>query len=269
MGGLSIQVGSDDAGQFLEIQPSTAIDGTGEFISLSPDGQADISPVEPGEADRQISAPFRLSTSSHANETRYLTIEHNLVEPLFGVDTNRIIQRPWLRLQPAFGDDALAADAMPVVLAIVIFDVDGSATIGVRDDRLPYRQRMVGGRVDELQFRHDVASSDTAGESQAAKIAAGTSGGLRIIVSDSTDSVVFDANGEERFSSLEIQAEDVRVSGDLHSQGDLRVRGASSLRKVQVDSLHVTGNVTMEGNLNVAGAVNDRNINDRNISEMG
>src|SRR5512134_240005 len=48
--GLEVSVTA--GGGEVEVQPGVAVDGRGELIALSGSGQADISLVEPGEADR-------------------------------------------------------------------------------------------------------------------------------------------------------------------------------------------------------------------------
>src|SRR5262245_479666 len=71
--GLEVHVTPD--GQQLEVQPGVAVDGAGELIALAAAGRAEISVVAPGEPERQIAAPFRLSTAGHTGQLCYLTIQ--------------------------------------------------------------------------------------------------------------------------------------------------------------------------------------------------
>jgi hypothetical protein len=260
-GGLAVGVSVNDDGKAaVEVQPGVAVDGNGELIVLSADGQADISPNEPGEED-SIGPRFLLGTQEHAGQTRYLTIQ--FAERLLfneGV-AGKLEQTPWLRLQPVDGDGAFVDDGVAIVLAIVEVDVNGSPTVRVRAPDL-HGRRLIGASAGSLRIRGAIDDNGTADHATTAEMAALENGGLRMTVAATTDRIELGHAGGGNFAELEVDADSasfagaLTVHGALHSQEDLQVEGNTLLQgNVGIGStepearLHIQGgtDTTLEG----------------------
>src|SRR4029450_3889075 len=73
--GSGLEVSMRNAGTQVEIQPGVAVNGNGELIALSAEGQADVGVDRPDEAGQKIDPPFRLSTAGRESGTHYLCIQ--------------------------------------------------------------------------------------------------------------------------------------------------------------------------------------------------
>ena len=251
-GGLAVGVTVE--GNAVEVQPGVAVDGRGELITLSADGQADISLAAPGEPDRQIVSPFRLGTDGHAGQTRYLTIQFAERLRLAQGAGGKLEQTPWLRLQPVSGDGAFVDDGLAIVLAIVEVDAGGSASVRVRDPALPHGRRLMGNFTAELRIRRAADNAGQAGQDLAAAIAADPAGGLRVVVAEATDAVRFSRAGGDAFATFAVQADATQVHGSLSIQGNQQ-----NLGELQVAGLTRLGGGTLtveaaEGNVGIGTA---------------
>jgi hypothetical protein len=263
-GGLEVNVTSD--GQAVEVQPGVAVDENGRLIVLSPDGKADVSLSEPGEADRQIDSPFRLDTV--AGETTldvYLTIQFaerlRLAEGVGG----KLEQTPWLRLQPVAGAGAFVDDGSAIILAIVTVDADGVATLREQDPALPQERELMGSFTSELRIRRAVTTAGQVGQTLSANIGAETEGGLRVSVQEATDAVRFNRTGGDAFASFEVQADVTQLRGSLNVRGDQENQG--SLRVTGVTDL--AGDVRAAANLQVTGTIDASDIRQNGVPIVG
>ena len=250
--GLAVRVTDDGAG--VEVQPGVAVDSVGELITLALEGQADISPTQPGEAGQQISAPFRLSTAGLAGQTRYLTIQ--FAERLrFGEGSGgKQEQTPWLRLELT---NAYSHDGSSIILAIVVVDSAGGVVVHAYDNTLPYRRRLVSSVVEALHLRRATSITGHIQESTAARIAPIVDGGLQITVPEMSDRMLLSHMEGNNFSTLEVRADnlyalgDLQVQGVLHVQTDIQAQGDLRVNK----ALRVTGATTLLGNVSIGTAV--------------
>lgn len=236
--GLAVSVAAGG----VEVQPGVAVDGVGELITLALEGQADISPTQPGEAGQQISAPFRLSTAGLTDTRRYLTIQ--FAERLrFGEGSGgKQEQTPWLRLQPT---NAYLNDGSSIILAIVVIDGAGRVVIHAHDNTLPYRRRLISSVGEALHLRRAMSTTEHIQESSAARIAPSINGGLQISVPDTGDKMLLSHAEGGNFSTLEVRADNLYTLGHLQIQGDLSVNKA----------LRVTGTTTLMDNVSIGTAV--------------
>jgi hypothetical protein len=252
-GGLAI--GVTDNGSAVEVQPGVAVDGMGELIALSPDGQADISLSAPGEEDRRIGPPFLLSTDGLADQTRYLTIQFAERLRLGQGAGGKLEQTPWLRLQPVAGDGEFVNDGLAIVLAVVQVDGTGVATVRARDPVLPHGRRLMGDFTSELRIRRATQTVGQVGQDLAAVIGTTAGGGLRIGVAEATDTVHIGRINGDAFAAFTVKADATQLSGSLSVQGDQQNQG----------NLLVVGEIRAEANFRVAG---DASV-DANLSVTG
>jgi hypothetical protein len=220
--GLEVSVTA--GGGEVEVQPGVAVDGRGELIALSGSGQADISLVEPGEADRQISAPFRLSIAGLAGQVRYLTIEYaqrlRLTEGVGG----QLEQTPWLRLQAVEGENAYVDDGSAIILAVVEIDAGGAVIIKANAVELPHSRRILASTAEALHLRRSTVTGGKVGEQMSARLTA-WDGGLRVTVPAADDNIIFQRQDDGHFAKLVFRSEQSEINGHLQVQGNLEVNG--------------------------------------------
>jgi len=233
-GGLGVSVTAE--GNQIEVQPGVAVDGRGELIALSADGEADISLTAPGEEDHQIAFPFRLGTDGHTGQTRYLTIQFAERLRLAQGAGGKLEQTPWLRLQPVAGDGAFVDDGFSIVLAIVDIDDTGIASVRERDPALPHNRRLMGAWFSPLRIHRAITVDGTVGHTTAAEIGPGEDGGLHVSVAETGDRMVLDHAEGGNFAEMTVRSDLTRFSGALsvqggqHNQGDLQVDGLTLLQ---------------------------------------
>lgn len=202
--GLAVSVIAD--GGSIEVQPGVAIDSNGEMIALSSIGQADISLNQPGEAERQISAPFRLSTAQLAGQTCYLTIQ--FAERLrFGEGSGgKLEQTPWLRLQPRAG---FVEVGISLILAVLEIGANGLLiSLSERFENKVVR-RVIGQSIQTLELRQSATTNRQVGEVTAATLVASDEGGLRVTVPNA--------------APLTVQADTTEFQGSLGVLGNLGI----------------------------------------------
>ena len=217
--GLAVSV--QEGGTQIEVGPGVAVDGNGELIALSDAGQADVGIDGPGEADQQIGPPFRLGTAGRENGAHYLCIQFAQALRFAEGSCGKLEQTPWLRLLPAAGDLGPIEAGDALVLAIVEVDADGIATVRDRAEGLAHRRQLLGQGTGELRIRRTAAGSEAVADAPAGRIAAGEAGGLRLSVAAAAAAMILDREDGGRFSRLEIQADDVRLGGNLEVPGSL------------------------------------------------
>ena len=203
----------------IEVQPGVAVDGSGELISLSALGEADISVNEPGEPGKRIVAPFRLSTAGHENQTRYLTVQFSQTPRLTEGSCGKLEQTPWLRLQASEGEESLANDDNVLVLAIVSVDAQGVPIVNDRTPSLTHRRRLLGQKLNTLQFQRTAVVDGTVEDVSSVQMVSDETGGLRVSLGEE-NKVLFHREGDGLFASFEVQAENVHIGGRLAVQGD-------------------------------------------------
>ena len=206
--GLAVSV--QEGGTQIEVGPGVAVDGRGELIALSDEGQADIGIDGPGEADQQIDPPFRLGTAGRENGTHYLCIQFAQALRFTEGSCGKLEQTPWLRLLPTAGDLGPIEAGDALVLAIV--EVDAEA---LRRCRIGPR----GSRTAASCWGRARASCGSDGRRRSprrspmrpsGRIGARDAGGLRLSVADAADAMILDREDGGRFSRLEVHADDVR-----------------------------------------------------------
>jgi hypothetical protein len=214
-------VSVQNGGTQIEVGPGVAIDGRGELIALSADGQADIGRDQPGEADQQIDPPFRLGTAGRENGTHYLCIQFAQALRFTEGSCGKLEQTPWLRLLPTAGDLGPIEAGEAIVVAIVQIDSEGVATLSDRMEGLAHRRRLLGQGTGELRIARTETVTDTVTDAPSGRIGSSDGGGLRLTVPDAADAMVLDREDGGRFSSLEVHADDLRVFGNLEVSGSL------------------------------------------------
>jgi hypothetical protein len=217
--GLAVSV--QNGGTQIEVGPGVAIDGNGELIALSAEGQADVGADRPGEADQQISPPFRLDTAGRENATHYLCIQFAQALRFAEGSCGKLEQTPWLRLLPTAGDLGPIEAGEAIVVAIVEVNADGIATVTDRAEGLAHRRQPVGQGTGELRIRRTDTVAEVVADTLSGRIAARDGGGLRLTVADAADAVILDRENGGRFSSLEIHADEARLAGNLEVPGSL------------------------------------------------
>jgi hypothetical protein len=223
--GLTVSVAEE--GGAIEIQPGVAVDGNGELISLSGSGEADISLVQPGEPDRQIPAPFRMTILGLAGQTSYLTIQF-AERLLFGEGSGgKLEQTPWLRLQPATGDGAYVEDGTAIVLAVLVVDIDGKATVAAGIPSLPHGRRTLATTVSAVHFVRSTAQDGIVGERAAARFEAGN-GDLRVSVAAAESRMILQQQADGQFAQFVVQAQETNVNGSLQIHGNLDISAPGS-----------------------------------------
>jgi Chaperone of endosialidase len=221
--GLAVSV--QEGGTQLEVGAGMAVDGNGELIALSDAGQADVGIVGPGEADQQIGPPFRLGTAGRENGAHYLCIQFAQALRFAEGSCGKLEQTPWLRLLPTAGDLGPIETGDALVLAIVEVGADGIATVRDRAEGLAHRRQLLGQGTGELRIRRPETASEAIADAPAGRIAAGDAGGLRLSVAAAAAAMILDREDGGRFSRLEIQADDVRLGGNLEVPGSLGLAG--------------------------------------------
>lgn len=217
--GLEGQSGSEEKSKWIQVGPGVAIAPHGELIALSESGKANISLIAPGERERQISSPFRLDTAEQSGKVCYLTIQHNLATPVFRSNAGKVVQRPWLRLQPVSGDSAFADAETAIILAVVTIDVDGNATVIGGDEILPYQRQLMGSHMGELSIRQFNPSGNGVAETRTAKLGPNTNGGLQLTVADINSDIRLAPEGCGNFANLDVQGNNTRLHGALRVDG--------------------------------------------------
>ena len=210
-----------DAGTQIEVGPGVAIDGRGELIALSAEGQADIGVERPGEAGQQIDPPFRLSIVGREAGTYYLCIQFAQALRFGEGSCGKLEQTPMLRLLSTAGDAGPIEAGEAIVLAIVEVDAAGVAVVRDRAEELPHRRQLVGQWGGELRIRRTDTVSGAATEAPAGRFGAREGGGLRFSVTDAADAMVLDRADGGHFSRLEVHADEARLAGNLELLGSL------------------------------------------------
>ncbi len=216
-----LEVSVESGGTELEIQPGVAVDGHGELIALSSEGQADIGVDRPEEPGEQIDPPFRLSTAGRENGTHYLCIQFAQALRFTEGSCGKLEQTPWLRLLPAAGDVTPIEAGEAIVLAIVQVDATGIATVRDRAEKLAHRRQLIVQGVGELRIRRTAAVGETVAGVPAGRIGASGGGGLRFSVTDAADTMILDREVGGRFSRLEVHADEARLAGNIEVLGSL------------------------------------------------
>ena len=253
-GGLEVSV--QEAGAQIEVGPGVAVNRQGELIALSAEGQADIGSDRPGEAGQQIEAPFRLGTAGRESGSHYLCIQFAQALRFTEGSCGKLEQTPWLRLLPTAGDLGPIEAGEAIVLAIVEVNAEGIATVRDRAEGLAHRRQLLGQGTGELRIRRTEADSEAVADAPSGRIAAAEAGGLRLSVADAADAMILDREDGGRFSSLEIQADDVRLGGSLEMPGSL---GLASWRLQ-------AGGTEADPTLDVAAPADRGSLNVRNAS---
>jgi hypothetical protein len=220
--GLAVSV--QDAGRQVEVEPGVAVDGKGELIALSAEGQADIGVERPGEAGQQIDPPFRLGTAGRENGSHYLCIQFAQALRRSQGSCGKLEQTPWLRLLPATGDAGPIEAGEAIVLAVVEIDAAGVATVRDRAEGLAHRRQLLGQETSELRIRRATVA-ETLADTPSGQIGARDGGGLRFSVAAAADAMILESEDGGRFSRLDVQAEQARLAGDLEVLGDLGLVG--------------------------------------------
>jgi hypothetical protein len=216
-----LEVSVQEAGAQIEVGPGVAVNRQGELIALAAEGQADIGSDLPGEAGQQIAAPFRLGAAGRESGSHYLCIQFAQALRFTEGSCGKLEQTPWLRLLPTAGDLGPIEAGEAIVLAIVEVNAEGIATARDRAEGLAHRRQLLGQGIGELRIRRTAAASEAVADAPSGRIAAAEAGGLRLSVADAADAMILDREDGGRFSSLEIQAEDVRLGGSLEMPGSL------------------------------------------------
>jgi hypothetical protein len=188
-----------------------AVDGKGELIALSADGQADSGGEQPGEAGQQIDPPFRLGIAGRDPGAYYLCIQFAQALRFGEGSCGKLEQTPILRLLPSSGDDSPIQAGEAIVLAIVEVDTAGVATVRDRAEALPHRRQLVGQWGSELLIRRADTAAEAVADAPAARIGARDGGGLRFSVADAADAIILDREDGGQFSRLEVQADEARL----------------------------------------------------------
>jgi Chaperone of endosialidase len=220
-----LEVGVQDAGTQIEVQPGVAVNGRGELIALAAEGQADIGIERPGEAGQQIDPPFRLVTAGREAGTYYLCIQFTQALRFTEGSCGKLEQTPWLRLLPTTGNAGPIEAGEAIVLAIVEIDAAGVASVRDRAEGLPHRRQLVGQETSELRLRRTATVEDAVGDQPSGQIGARDGGGLRLSVADAADAMVLEREDGGRFSRLEVQADEARLAGNLEVLGGLGLAG--------------------------------------------
>ena len=215
--GLAVSV--QDAGTQIEVGPGVAVDGRGELIALSAEGQADIGVERPGEAGQQIDPPFRLSIAGREAGTYYLCIQFAQALRFGEGSCGKLEQTPMLRLLSTAGDAGPIEAGEAIVLAIVEVDAAGVAVVRDRAEELPHRRQLVGQWGGELRIRRTDTVSAAATEAPAGSLGARDGGGLRFSVTDAADAMILDREDGGHFSRLEIHADESSLAGNLELLG--------------------------------------------------
>jgi Chaperone of endosialidase len=214
-----LAVSGQNGGTQIEVGPGVAIDGNGELIALSAEGQADIGVDRPGEAGQQIGPPFRLGTPGREIGTHYLCIQFAQALRFTEGSCGKLEQIPWLRLLPTAGDLGPIEAGEAIVVAIVEVNADGIATVTDRAEGLAHRRQLVGQATGELRIVRTKTASEAVSDAPSGRIVARDGGGLRLTVTDAADAMILDREDGGRFSSLEVHADDARLSGNLEVTG--------------------------------------------------
>jgi hypothetical protein len=203
------------------VNSGVAIDRTGQLISLSDKGHCYIgeNPLK-GEdyevlvgVNDEVTVPVHLLLNivSHAKKTFYITIQFSQIVRDEGV-VGRLEQVPWVRLQPVDTFDRAPFDGKSIVLAIAVIDEDGKlAQLAVNPAELKnaanlpiYRRRLIG--VEELRIQRFVNDGNKVQDMLSGKIGSGDTGGLKITVPDTQDSILFAREDGGDFKNLGINA---------------------------------------------------------------
>jgi hypothetical protein len=219
--GLVVSV--QEAGMQVEVGPGVAVNGKGELIALSAEGQANVGEDRPVEAGQQIDPPFRLGTAGRESGTHYLCIQFAQALRFTEGACGKLEQTPWLRMLPATGNPGPIEAGEAIVLAIVEVDAEGIATVRDRAEGLAHRRQLVGPVMGELRIRRTDTASEAVADTPAGRIAARDGGGLRLTLPDAGNAMTLDREDGGRFSRLEVHADVSRLSGKLEVLGGLEL----------------------------------------------
>ncbi len=218
-----LEVSVQDAGSQIEVGPGVGVDGKGELITLSAEGQADVGGELPGEAGQPIDPPFRLGIAGREAGTYYLCLQFAQALRFGEGSCGKLEQTPMLRLLPSAGDVAPIEAGEAIVLAIVEVDASGVATVRDRAEELPHRRQLVGQEGRELRIRRSDTVSAAVTDTPAGRLGARDGGGLRLSVADAADALLLDREDGGHFSRLEVQADEAHLAGNFEVLGSLRL----------------------------------------------
>ena len=194
------------------VNPGVAIDGQGRLIVLATEGSGDIGVNPPGGDNEEVDVPVPLTTSGHADQTVYVTIQFSEILRIAEGSGGRREQVPWLRLQPVAGSEAFVDDGTSIILAIAVIDADGNLSeLKNQDSALPFRRNLIGETTEELRIRRGDKVGDRVQEVAAGKIGPKVGGGLQVTVPNSGDGISVAKEGGGNFANLELRANTVSV----------------------------------------------------------
>ena len=249
-----LQVGGTPGETTVTVEPGVALDGQGRLISLSTDGKGDIGSNPLNEEHEEVAVPVRLDLGSSApaetEASYYVTIQFSEILRFDEGPLGRFEHAPWVRLQPAAGEEAYVDDGTSIVLAEAVVDA-GGRLVELRAGA----RRLTGRSVSALTVRRPVREGDRVSQAGAGRIGPEADGGLRIAVPEADDSVVLVQEDGGNFERLEVRADTVRLGNDLKVAGNLEVQGDVIAR----DTEHVAGNVSFgdqdDDEIKVAGVL--------------
>jgi hypothetical protein len=236
-----LEVSGAIGGTVVAIAPGVALNGQGELISLSLDGQGDIGSNPPGAQHNAVSVPVQLGLGSHAGQSVYVTIQFS--EMMRGAEGSggRMEQVPWIQLQPVAGASAYVNDGVSVILAIADINAAGNLTaLRAEDSAVAYGRRVIGQSLSELRIQRSTKVGDSVEETTSGKIGPGVGGGLRLTVPNSSDGVSMAKEDGGNFANLEMRTNAMVIKD---------AAGREALRFNTTDSRLIVGDNGTEGDL--------------------
>ena len=207
-----LEVSGTIGGTEVVVNAGVAIDGEGRLIVLASTGNGDIGANPRVGDNEEVEVPVSLTTSTHADQTVYVTIQFSEILRIAEGSGGRREQVPWLRLQPVAGSEAFVDDGTSIILAIVVTDADGNlAELKSQDGALPFRRRLIGETTAELRIRRGDKVGDRVQEVVACKIGPKVGGGLEVTVPNIGDGVSIAKEGSGNFANFELRANTVAV----------------------------------------------------------
>ncbi|MFZ2498183.1 hypothetical protein [Methanosarcina sp.] len=231
-----LEVSGTIGGNEIIVNPGVAVDINGQLISLSSLGGGIGENPPKGESEK-VEVPVHLGIVSDTDKTVYVTIQ--FYEILLNEGTHgKMAQVPWIRLQTV--DDY--EEGKSIVLAIAEINVEGElVALKASDSDLPHRRRLIGESIEELRIERSSKIGDEVQDILSGKIGHGDSGGIKITVPDTQDSILFAREDGGEFSNLEIRA-NVGIC-TMNPSAKLEVNGNIKASDVELENLLVQGNV--------------------------